>query len=358
MDDDDLVADIRAAQESVSGGSSSPGPEASAGGGAQPTSPAVAPDNAPAAPEFKTEGERARDETGKFKAKDPAEAPKVEAKTEVQKPADQAAAAAPTPDIAPPKDWKGAGKVDWKRLPKAIQQEISQEFSRSTETHAKLQKLEGAIGVDRSQQLSATYGSVEQGLQNLFAISDMATKNPQGFLLWFAQQRGINLEQMFQSGQQQPGQPAPAQQPDPIAQRMSQLETMIQGFMQQSQQASQAPVLSEIDRFASDPAHPYWNDVQDDIKALLQGGRVQGSSPSEKLQNAYDMAVWAHPEIRKTLIESQRQTFVSQQANVADKALSASSSISGSPAGANIATQEPNETLEQTIIRAQAMHRS
>lgn len=357
MDDDDLVADIRAAQESVSGGSSSPGPEASAGGGAQPTSPAVAPDNAPAAPEFKTEGERARDETGKFKAKEPiTEAPKVEAAV---KPAEPVAPAAPAaPDIAPPKDWKGAGKVDWKRLPKAIQQEISQEFSRSTETSAKLQKLEGAIGVDRSQQLSATYGSVEQGLQNLFAISDMATKNPQGFLLWFAQQRGINLEQMFQSAQQQPGQPAQAQQPDPIAQRMSQLETMIQGFMQQSQRASQAPVLSEIDRFASDPAHPYWNDVEPDIHALLQGKRVPGSSPSEKLQNAYDMAVWAHPEIRKTLIESQRQTFVSQQANVADKALNASSSISGSPAGANIATQEPNETLEQTIIRAQAMHRS
>ena len=210
------------------------------------------------------------------------------------------------------------------------------------------------------QVLAATYGSVEQAVQNLFAMSDMATKNPPGFILWFAQQRGINLAQMVgQTSQQQEGQqvqPNPAQQPDPIMQKVSQLETMIQGLLQQTQHASQAPILSEIDRFAADPAHPYWNDVQDDIKTLLQGGRVQGGSPSEKLQNAYDMAVWAHPEIRKTLIESQRQSFVSQQAEVASKALNASSSISGSPAGAKIANQEPDETLEQTIIRAQKMH--
>lgn len=351
---DDLESDIRAAQESV--GAVAPTPEAVFV--EIPSTPIAEPEAAP-----KPEGERARDETGKFKAKDAIEAPKADAAvtTEAPKPADVAAQKAETvPDIAPPLNWKGAGKVDWKRLPKAIQQEITQDYTRSTETQAKLQKLETVIGGERGQQLSATYGSVEQGLQNLFAISDMATKNPQGFLLWFAQQRGVNLAQMVgQASQQQEGQqqqPNPAQQADPIAQRLSQLETMIQGFAQQTQQASQAPVLSEIDRFASDPAHPYWNDVQDDIKALLQGGRVQGSSPTEKLQNAYDMAVWAHPEIRKTLIESQQKNFVSQQAEVAKQALNASSSISGSPAGAKIANQEPDETLEQTIIRAQKMH--
>lgn len=357
MAEDDLEADIRAAQEAV--GAPTLSPEAVSV--EIPSTQIAEPEAAP-----KPEGERARDETGKFKAKDAVEAPKADAPvtTEAPKPVDAAAPKVDAvPDIAPPLNWKGAGKVDWKRLPKAIQQEITQDYTRSTETSAKLQKLETVIGGERGQQLSATYGSVEQGLQNLFAISDMATKNPQGFLLWFAQQRGVDLAQMVgQASQQQGGQPqgshAPAQQADPIAQRLSQLETMIQGFAQQTQQASQAPVLSEIDRFASDPAHPYWNDVQDDIKALLQGGRVQGSSPTEKLQNAYDMAVWAHPEIRKTLIESQQKNFVSQQAEVANNALNASSSISGSPAGAKIANQEPDETLEQTITRLVMASRS
>jgi hypothetical protein len=353
--EDDLEADIRAAQASLvaDAGDAAAAPSA----GAPAPVAAAADASAPADQVSPKADDRARDETGKFKAKADEAKPAEQAK--IAQPDGKAAAAAPVdpnapkqPDITPPANWKGAGKVDWKRLPRAIQQEIAQDYTRTTDTEGKLQKLESAIGPERAQVLSATYGSVEQGLQNLFAVSDMATKNPQGFLLWFAQQRGINLAQMVGQAMQQPGGEQPqAQQADPLMQKVSQLEMMIQGFMQHQQQSATAPVLSEIERFSTDPANPYFNDVADDINTLLKGGRVPGNSPSEKLKNAYDMAVWAHPEIRKTLIESQRQSFADQQASVANNALNASSSISGSPAGAQIANQEPNETLEQTITR-------
>lgn len=357
---DDLEADIRAAQEQVSGAASQSqtAPEASPGvESTAQTTPAASPAIAETP---KTEGERVRDESGRF-------APKTDAKTpEAPKPADAAIktdAATPaakpadtTPEIAPPLAWKGAGKVDWKRLPKAVQQEISQEFTRTTETSARLQKLESAIGPERIQLLSATYGSVEQGLQNLFAISDMATKNPTGFIQWFAQQRGINPETIFGQTQQQGGQhqmqPTPAQQDDPIVKRLSQLETMIQTNLQQQQQGTQSQLMSDINAFAADPAHPYFNDVRTDMGILMKNGRATD------LKQAYDMAIWANPETRKSLIEEQRAKFVGEQASTVTQALNASSSISGSPAGAKIANQEPDETLEQTIIRAQQQFRS
>lgn len=352
---DDLGADIEAAIASASGAAS---PEA-----APSPAPAVAEAPAPdvAAPEVAAEApkgdDRPRGPDGKF-------APKAEA-TKVEGPAIPAQPQAPAPAqpetkqaIPAPQNWKGAGKVQWDKLPPAIRQEIAEDYSRLNQTSAQLEKLNSAIGPERAQVLAATYGSVEQGLQNLFAISDMATKNPAGFVLWFAQQRGVNLAEMVgQHGAQ--GQQPMQQAPDPIQQELAQLRQMVQGFAQQQQQSALNPVIAEINRFASDPAHPYWNDVEPQVVALLKSDRVPGNSPSERLQNAYEMAIWAHPEIRSTLIADQVNARTQQQAQTVSQALNASVSVSGSPAGARVAQQaEPVETLEETIRRAQRAHSS
>ncbi len=360
--EDDLEADIRAAIESSSSDAASPASVAGAGSDGQSASSApAAPQSATAVTEAPKASEPVRGEDGKFKAKDQAQPAAAQAQPKAETtPATSGTEPAKTDPvkeaISPPANWKGAGKVEWNRLPKAVQQEISQDYARTTETQTKLSQLESAIGPERAQVLSATYGSVGQGLQNLFAISDLATKNPTGFVLWFAQQRGINLAQMVGQATEQGQQPAQA--PDPVMQRLSQLETFIQTNLQQQQQSATAPILSEIQRFSSDPANPWFNDVADDINALLKENRVKGASPSERLKNAYDMACWANPEVREKLIEDQKQQILGRQSEVAKNALNASSSISGSPAGAQIANQEPNETLEQTITRLVMASRS
>ena len=49
---------------------------------------------------------------------------------------------------------------------------------------------------------------------------------------------------------------------------------------------------NEINIFAADPAHPYFDDVANDITALLRGGGAKD------LADAYDKAVWANPVTR------------------------------------------------------------
>lgn len=345
---DNLEADIRAAMETVG-----KAPQTTAELTAAPDGPS------PDAPASEGDGARARDESGKFV--------KTEAKTDAKvpvldKPAaasaapvvDQAAKTPAVPAIAPPAGWKGAGKVAWDRLPQDIKKELSEDYASRATTQAKLESFDRAIGPERAQVLAATYGSVEQGLQNLFALSDMATKNPQGFVLWFAQQRGVNLAQMAGQPMGQQGEQPASQAPDPVMQRMSQLETMLGTFVQQQQQGAVAPVIAEVNRFAADPAHPYFNDVREDIEGLLKAGRVKGDSPSERLQNAYDMAIWAHPEIRSSLISKQVEQQSQAQSQAAQQARAASVSVSGSPAGASMPTDAPDETLEQTLRRVQA----
>lgn len=349
---DDLEADIRAA---MAGDAPAPAGVTDAtipGPGNEP----AAPSPAPAAAEAPKTDDRVRDEHGRF-------VPKTEADKTAAASAPAAAApnqpAAVTPPVAPaaphaqpilaPQNWKGAGKVQWDKLPEAVRKEISEDYTRFADKEARLSKMEAAIGPERAQIYAAQYGSVENALQSILAGADLANKNPQGFILWLAQRSGINLAQMVGQHSAQGQQPT-QQAPDPVTQRVQQLETMLTQYVQQQQQGTQTQLQTEIDRFAADPAHPYFNDVRADMALLMQGGRAKD------LQQAYDMAVWAHPEIRSSLIDGQVQAKTQQQSQAAQQAINASVSVSGSPAGAKIASDEPPEDLEQVIRRAQAQH--
>jgi hypothetical protein len=340
--EDTLDADIAAAFDSVT---SSPSADVAV------ASPAVA---APSVdtPEAPKGDDRARDESGRFKAKEgenpaTAETPKVDGpQANAPDPAAPVLAEQPKPTdkITPPQNWKGQGKVAWDRLPPAIQKEISEDYAQRAQLQDRVSRLDAAIGPDQAQRLAVTYGSVEGGIQNLLAMSDMATKNPTGFVLWFAQQRGLDLTQLAGQGTGQGEQPT--QDSSQLAQKVTQLETYIQNLVQQQQQGTQSQLQSDIDRFASDPAHPYFNDVRQSMAALIKMDRAKD------LQQAYDMAVWADPTIRQTLIEAERSKTASAQAATAQQAMSAAVSISGSPAGAKVVADEPSEDLEGTIRRA------
>ncbi len=339
--EDDLTADIAAAVEGTAAPAVDPMPAAAS------PAPEVPKVEAP-----KTDAERARDESGRFKAKEgETEAPKVAAKTVADPAAVTPATGQPQPQqpvveaakITPPANWKGAGKVAWDKLPQAIQKELSEDYASRSTLQTRLDRLDSVIPPERAQVLAATYGSVEQGVQNLFALSDMAAKNPTGFLLWFAQQRGIDLTQLAGAGGAQGEQPA---QPHPAEQRVAQLETVLTNFIQQQQQGQQTQYRSQVDQFASDPAHPYFNDLREDMGALLKMGRAKD------LQQAYDMAAWAHPEIRTTLIDAERQKQAKDAEAIAQQARGAAVSISGSPSGAKVPVEESDDDLETTIRKA------
>lgn len=339
-DFDDIMKDVAAAVDATESSAGTTEPPADKTGAAPPSGAEESP------PSSASEGERPRDEQGRFAPKETAKAP-AEDKQELSAPetglpGQQKPAQAK--QVTPPTHWKGDGKINWAKVHPAVQQAIADDHANFSKTQTELQQLRAAIGDERAQVLAASYGSVGQGLQNLFALSDFATKNPAGFIQYFANQRGIDLTRIVGQGTGQ-GQPDPTQQPNPLEQVVNELRTEIAQLKGSRTQAEQTQVQSEIERFSSDPANPYFNDVRADMAALVKAGAAQG------LKDAYEKACWARPEIRTALIAQEREKAAAADAAKVESAKAKQVSIAGSPMGGKVPNEEPNETIEDTVRR-------
>ena len=73
--------------------------------------------------------------------------------------------------------------------------------------------------------------------------------------------------------------------------RLNALETSLTSREQATFVEAQTRVANEVEVFASDPAHTYFDEVADDIVAMIRSGA--------SLQEAYDKAVWANPVTRE-----------------------------------------------------------
>lgn len=84
---------------------------------------------------------------------------------------------------------------------------------------------------------------------------------------------------------------------------------------EKGQQAVMQVTRQQIDSFADEkdangrPKHPHFDSVLGHMIELYR------ANPERDLQQAYDMAIWAVPEIRATLIAAERQSVQQQQGN-------------------------------------------
>lgn len=342
LDDDDLSKDIMAAMNE--GGST---PDAPGDEGSQPEKV-----EKPASDDAKASSGPARDEKGKFAAK-ATDAPDVVKADIAPDPAVQKDAVQPEAkeaDIPAPLNWKGSAKVNWQRLPKEVRQAIIEDYSGQSKTSSELEEYRSALG-DRAQFLAAQYGSVGNGLKSILAGADMANKNPENFILWLAQRAGVDLSRLVQGNSQGQGQAGigqhdPNYQPNPIEQKLSALEQTLTGYLQQQHQTQSQTLKSQIEAFAADPSHPYFEDVRADMALLVKEGRAKG------LEDAYEAAVWANPETRKHLLEEERKRVAEGNVKRVDTAKKASGSLSGAPGSRKPSDASTDETLDETIRRA------
>lgn len=88
--------------------------------------------------------------------------------------------------------------------------------------------------------------------------------------------------------------------PDPeivaLRKELSDIKTAQSQFQQQQSAASYQQVQAEVEAFASDPAHPYFDELIDDIDKFFKAG-------ASSLQDAYDKAVYANPVTRQKEID-------------------------------------------------------
>jgi len=223
----------------------------------------------------------------------------------------------------------------------------------------------------------------QQALQSIMSYWDLANRDPYQFIQVVAQERGIDLAQFYQPTPQdiarymaeygdsdELGQASAV--PPQLQQRLDQLEyqnnqmsqyiQQIGGTLNQQQtremQEIQQSANSALSQFQAEtdesgnPAHPFLDEVRQDMSALLRAGQAND------LKEAYDRAVWGRPDLRERLLESmelrkQREYERARQKEAA-QAKRAGSSVAASSSGAASppASSEDDMSLRDLIKQA------
>lgn len=321
--------------------------------------------------------ERQRDEQGRFarqqeaqQAAAPAAAPapeKRQAESQNQTaptsaPAPQQQAAAPAAPRAPD-SWSPAAKAKFATLPPDVQAEISR---READVHKGFtaQDEQRQFGKSMSEVINPylpiiraeggnPVAAVQDLLQTAYTLRTAPSERKQELFIGLAKQFGVDMNGVFQrlSGQAQP------QVHPQVAQMQQQLAQLQQERLMQQQAAQQqekAQIDQTIESFASDPKNVYFANVKAEMAALLRENRAKD------LQEAYDMACWARPDIRPLLLQQQEQQRQADARARATRARAAGSSVSGSPSGSAVApgATDPNASLRDTIRAAMQAHRA
>lgn len=139
----------------------------------------------------------------------------------------------------------------------------------------------------------------------------------------------------------------PAKQDPALTSLQNQVNTLTSRLTEREEialQAAASQVEKEVTAFASDPSHPYFDEVADDIVAMIQAGA--------NLQDAYDKAIWANHVTREKEIarlnkenEAKLKNKSKTEADAARKA--ASSNVRSRDT--NRTPTEPLGTMEDTM---------
>lgn len=328
---DDFSADILAAVQQVE--SATPGSTGELGALAKDM-PSQGDDSQEA------KAQRARDEAGRFAKQEAKQETKQDA---VDQPTDPAQDAKPLQEakpgadqeIAVPGSWKAAAQPLWKDIPALAKAEIArreQEFSRTVnEKVSELSRVKGqydeieqVLG-PRRELLALNYGSVGKALNQLFTLSDLASKSPKDFLAWYSQNTGTDLKALVADlyGEGNEGRQQPIVPPE-IQQRITGLETTLTRFQQQQQESALADRARQMQAVAEEKDST-GNLVRPFFKELMEKGQIgpllpmlaqqnPGLSAGELARLAYDKAVRLDDDVFSRIQQTKQQRDAEEKA--------------------------------------------
>jgi len=301
-----------------------------------------------------------RDEKGRFvgKSAEPEEsAPPASKATPASQPSDRA-----------PSSWKPTERELWKGLSPEVRAAINR---RETDFLNGQQQLMPDAQLGKSMReviepyrmlIQAEGGTPERAVADLLrtaAIFRVGTPQQKyEAIAQIADQFGLNLA-IFGQGQAQgnaPAQPAQGQFYDPrVTQLLAQQRQQETERQNQEQAQLERTVTSWMDEKdeKGEPRRPYIGDVINEMSALLP--QIKEANPSltyaQVLEQGYERAIWAHPEIRTILqqkaasdLEAKRRSDNQQRVASAKRAASVNVPRRGSLPGA-----EKPGSLEETI---------
>lgn len=331
-------------------------------------------------------GDTARDEHGRFAAK-PAEpeAGKAEAQTDSKpaEPAQDTEGQTTSPDArslaTPPATWSAGAKAIYGQLPEVARKEIAkreQDYARGIQQHAEaakgyqtlMREFQPYEAMIRAENGSPE-GAIRELLKTAYALRSGTPQSRGQLVMQIAQQFGADITPFV--GQQE--QAAPGQQ-DYLPQVQSMVQQLVAPHLQriqsweqqqataQQQQAfqQQQEITSQIQAFQNataedgiSPKHVYFENVRGLMSAYFANGQAQ------TLEQAYDMACWANPEVRAALQADMQRSAEAQRLEEAKRkavdAKNASFNVSGQ-GGIGMAGAQ-NDSLEDVIAAKLAQQR-
>ena len=179
-----------------------------------------------------------------------------------------------------------------------------------------------------------------------YKLSTAAPSEKKAYLSQLAKSYGIEVDAQEQ-GNTDPGYAA-------LQDKVHQLESMLTQRTQQEAETQRVKVAKDVEAFAADPAHLYFDEVADDIVILLNGGAT--------LQDAYDKAVWANPITRaKELARVQTEHEAKlKEKNGKEVAAAKKATVTNvrnretakAPTGQKLGTME--DTMKETLAKIKA----
>lgn len=262
---------------------------------------------------------------------------------------------APTPPaesgVPVPKTWRADAASKWAQLPPEVQAEVvkrEEDIFRGLETY----KADAGFGKSMQSVLDPYMPTLKQhgidpvqqvaGLMNAhFTLATGTAEQKQALFAKLAQDYGVQL-----------GGDAPYVDPAVAAlqSQLQSLQSQLQGRERQESAQHQQKLRSEIDSFAADPAHAYFDEVASDIAGLLKSGTAKD------LADAYEKAVWANPVTRAkeqsrltTEAVSKAQKDAAERAQAAKRAAAANVRSSSKPASGTAPLGSIDDTLSAAL---------
>lgn len=265
--------------------------------------------------------------------------------------------------LEPPQHWSEADKTAFKAATPEVQEwalrrdkEMTGDYTRKTQEIANFRKT-----WDPVNEMFASH--IAQGMnpaaviQRWAQVAQHLQQNPAQALQQLAQQYNINLSSLTQG--QKPDNDDMFVDPrvNQLQQQLQQLQGHLQSRDQAELTARQRTYENEIQAFAEqktetgDPAHPFFEEVMQDMMMLARSQRAAGYEP--KLQDLYDNAVWSNPIVREKQLAAQQkaaaQKAEKEAIEKAKKAQKAAKSVGGAAPSEPAKDVSIRESLESLL---------
>lgn len=280
-----------------------------------------------------------RDEKGKFaKADEPVETQEAEPPVE-------------TPSLEAPQSWSATIKEKWATLSPDVQAEI---IRRENDFHKTMTRHDGELSLGKQIKdvitpympiITAEGGTPATAVQSLLNTAyQLRTGTPERkaqLIQEIAQTYGVDLGVL--QGQ------SPSQEANYIQQLQMEIQSLKQTLNPQAimaqlqEQQEHGKLISDVQAFAANPANKHFEQVKAAMAPLLSSGQAKD------LQEAYDMACWASPSIRSTLLNEQKTQEAAKRKAEMEAKKSAAVSVTGSPSAHSGNAKIPERTLRDEL---------